>query len=243
MSDILVLGSGLTGLTAAMLLARDGHAVTVLDRDPAPPPEGAEAAWREWARPGVAQFRQLHFLLPRWRAIMADELPDVLEAMLAAGAARTNVLHQRPAAVTGGWRPGDERFDAVTARRPVIEAAVARVAARTPGVTIRRGVRVTGLVTAGRSAVPRVVGVRTDGGDVECEAVVVCGGMYAAEIAALVDVRIPVVPMSHQYVVTAPVPGMPARLPSLRDPDLLVYYRQEIDGLVMGGYERQSATA
>ena len=71
--------------------------------------------------------------------------------------------------------------------------------------------------------------MRTDGGDVECEAVVVCGGMYTAEIAALVDVRIPVVPMSHQYLVTAPLPAgaLPGRpLPSLRDPDLLVYYRR-----------------
>ena len=167
MPHILVLGAGLTGLTAAMLLARDGHTVTVLDRDPASPPGAAEAAWQEWARPGVAQFRQLHFLLPRWRAVMAEELPDVLVAMLSAGATRTNVLHQRSADVTGGWRPGDERFDAVTARRPVIEAAVAGVAARTPGLTIRRGVRVSGLVTPGRSAVPRVVGVRTDGGETE----------------------------------------------------------------------------
>jgi 2-polyprenyl-6-methoxyphenol hydroxylase-like FAD-dependent oxidoreductase len=182
MSDILVLGSGLTGLTAAMLLARDGHAVTVLDRDPAPPPEGAETAWREWARPGVAQFRQLHFLLPRWRAIMAEELPDVLVAMLSAGAARTNVLHQRPADVTGGWRPGDERFDAVTARRPVIEAAVAGVAARTPGLTIRRGVRVSGLVTAGRSAVPRVVGVRTDGGELAADLVVDATGRHGPTV-------------------------------------------------------------
>ena len=182
MSDILVLGSGLTGLTAAMLLARDGHAVTVLDRDPAPPPEGAETAWREWARPGVAQFRQLHFLLPRWRAVMAEELPDVLVAMLAAGATRTNVLHQRSADVTGGWRPGDERFDAVTARRPVIEAAVAGVAARTPGVTIRRGVRVSGLVTAGRSAVPRVVGVRTDGGELAADLVVDATGRHGPTV-------------------------------------------------------------
>ena len=87
--------------------------------------------------------------------------------------------------------------------------------------------------------------VRTDRGDVECEVVVDCGGMFAAEIARLVDVRIPVVPMSHQYVVTAPLPAgsLPATgpCPSLRDPDLLVYYRQEIDGLVMGGYERRSA--
>ena len=182
MSDILVLGSGLTGLTAAMLLARDGHAVTVLDGDPAPPPEGAETAWREWARPGVAQFRQLHFLLPRWRAIMAEELPDVLVAMLGAGATRTNVLHQRSADVTGGWRPGDERFDAVTARRPVIEAAVAGVAARTPGVTIRRGVRVSGLVTAGRSAVPRVVGVRTDGGELAADLVVDATGRHGPTV-------------------------------------------------------------
>ena len=49
--------------------------------------------------------------------------------------------------------------------------------------------------------------VRTDRGDVECEIVVNCGGMFAAEIARLADVRIPVVPMSHQYVITAPLPA------------------------------------
>lgn len=111
--------------------------------------------------------------------------------------------------------------------------------ARERGVRIVQHTRVVGFATVAG----RVVGVRTDRGEIECEAVVVCGGMYTAQIAALVDVRIPVVPMSHQYVVTAPVPGIPARLPSLRDPDLLVYYRQEIDGLVMGGYERRSAPA
>jgi glycine cleavage system aminomethyltransferase T/glycine/D-amino acid oxidase-like deaminating enzyme len=115
--------------------------------------------------------------------------------------------------------------------------------ARAAGVRIAQQTRVVDFATVDGPHGRRVVGVRTSSGDVECEAVVVCGGMYAAEIAALVDVRIPVVPMSHQYVVTAPVPGMPARLPSLRDPDLLVYYRQEIDGLVMGGYERRSAPA
>jgi 2-polyprenyl-6-methoxyphenol hydroxylase-like FAD-dependent oxidoreductase len=172
MSRILVLGSGLTGLTTALLLARDGHDVTVLERDPAPPPDGADAAWAGWARPGVAQFRQLHFLLPRWRAVMAAEVPEVLTAMLAAGACRTNSLHQRRAEATGGWRPGDERFDAVTARRPVIEAAVASVAAGTPGVTVRRGVRVAGLVRAGRSSVPQVVGVRTEDGDLSADLVV-----------------------------------------------------------------------
>jgi 2-polyprenyl-6-methoxyphenol hydroxylase-like FAD-dependent oxidoreductase len=185
MSDILVLGAGLTGMTAALLLARDGHAVTLLDRDPAPPPDPA-SAWSSWDRPGVAQFRQLHFLLPRWRAVMAEELPEVLPAMLDAGAVRTNVLHQR--AVAGGWRPGDERFDAVTARRPVIEAAVAGVAARTSGLVVRRGVRVAGLLTggtgeaAGAAGVPRVVGVRTDGGDLRADLVVDATGRHGPTV-------------------------------------------------------------
>jgi 4-methylaminobutanoate oxidase (formaldehyde-forming) len=93
-----------------------------------------------------------------------------------------------------------------------------------------------------------VTGVRTDRGEVECEVVVDCGGMFAAEVARLVGVRVPIVPMSHQYVVTeAFLPPGTGPLPSLRDPDLLVYYRQEppsslgAAGLVMGGYERRSA--
>src|SRR5919106_6727457 len=113
--------------------------------------------------------------------------------------------------------------------------------ARANGITIAQRTSVVAINTAKG----QVSGVRTDRGDVECELVVDCGGMFAAEIARLVGVRIPVVPMSHQYVVTTPLPAgsVPADrpLPSLRDPDLLVYYRQEVDGLVMGGYERQSA--
>jgi len=87
----------------------------------------------------------------------------------------------------------------------------------------------------------RVTGVVTDKGDIECEVVVNCGGMYAPSIGRLVGVRIPIVPMSHQYVITENFldPTAP-RLPSLRDPDNLVYYRQEVAGLLMGGYERNS---
>ena len=71
------------------------------------------------------------------------------------------------------------------------------------------------------------------------------GGMYAAEIGRMAGVRVPVVPMSHEYLVTQPFrerdPANP--LPTLRDPDLLIYYREEGGGLVMGGYERPSAPA
>ena len=109
--------------------------------------------------------------------------------------------------------------------------------AREAGVRIVTHTRVLGIdVVAGR-----VKGVRTDRGDVEAEVVVNCGGMFAAEIGRMAGVRIPVVPMSHQYLVTEPIREHDGvRLPTLRDPDNLVYFREEVDGLVMGGYERDS---
>jgi 4-methylaminobutanoate oxidase (formaldehyde-forming) len=125
---------------------------------------------------------------------------------------------------------------------------------------LMRGARRMGVRVAERTRVlgfdvrdGRVAAVRTDRGDVSCEIVVDCGGMYAAEIGRLAGVRIPIVPMSHQYVITeaflgaataavaAPGVGQRSSLPTLRDPDLLVYFRQEVDGLVMGGYERNPA--
>ncbi|MFC6237484.1 GcvT family protein [Longivirga aurantiaca] len=113
--------------------------------------------------------------------------------------------------------------------------------ARAMGVQFHTHTRVLGIDTEGAGLRRRVTRVRTDKGDVECELVVDCGGMFAAEIARMVGVRVPIVPMSHQYVVTeAMFEHRETPLPSLRDPDLLVYYRQEVDGLVMGGYERQS---
>ncbi len=113
--------------------------------------------------------------------------------------------------------------------------------ARGGGVRIFTSCRVTGIsVEDGR-----VTGVSTEKGDIECEVVVNAGGMYAAEIGRMAGVRVPVVPMSHEYLVTQPFrdrdPANP--LPTLRDPDLLIYYREEGGGLVMGGYERPSAPA
>jgi glycine cleavage system aminomethyltransferase T/glycine/D-amino acid oxidase-like deaminating enzyme len=111
--------------------------------------------------------------------------------------------------------------------------------AKAAGITVCERTRVLGIDTVD-GAVSRV---STDRGDIECETVVDAAGMYAAEVARMVGVRVPIIPMSHQYVVTKPfravAPGE-RRLPTLRDPDLLVYYREDGAGLVMGGYERDS---
>lgn len=109
--------------------------------------------------------------------------------------------------------------------------------ARRMGVQIYTHTRVLDIKTGDG----RVRSVVTDKGEIECEIVVDCGGMFAPEIARMVGVRIPIVPMSHQYVVTeAFLPLSEKPLPALRDPDLLIYYRPEGRGLLMGGYERNA---
>jgi glycine cleavage system aminomethyltransferase T/glycine/D-amino acid oxidase-like deaminating enzyme len=111
--------------------------------------------------------------------------------------------------------------------------------ARRGGCRVFTHTRVTGFEVVGG----RVRSVRTEHGDVEAEIVVNAGGMFAAQIGRMAGVRVPVIPFSHQYLVTQPfrerTPG--EHLPTLRDPDLLIYFREEGGGLVMGGYERQSA--
>ncbi len=182
MARIIVVGGGIVGLGASLMLARDGHTVTVLERDPAPPPDPA-AAWESWERRGVNQFRLLHFFQPRYREVMDANAPDVVAALLEAGALLVNPLRDAPASVTGGFREGDERHDAVTARRPVAEAAIARVATKTDNLTIRRGIGVVGLLTGDSTAagVPHVVGVRTDTGeDVSADLVVDAAGRRSA---------------------------------------------------------------
>jgi 4-methylaminobutanoate oxidase (formaldehyde-forming) len=108
--------------------------------------------------------------------------------------------------------------------------------ARRRGAEINQRTRVTGIRVRGG----QVEAVETDRGAIETEVVVNAGGMYAREIGDLVEVNVPIVPMAHEYLVTKPA-GLPFDMPTMRDPSLLVYFRPESGGLVMGGYERQCA--
>jgi sarcosine dehydrogenase len=105
--------------------------------------------------------------------------------------------------------------------------------ARQKGVTIVEDCAVT-AITAERD---RVTGVETDRGPVRAEVVVNCAGQWAREVGALARVNVPLVSVQHQYLVTEPIEGVARDLPTLRDPDRLIYFKEEVGGLVMGGYE------
>ena len=109
-------------------------------------------------------------------------------------------------------------------------------AARARGVTFATGTTVTGIVLAGRG----VTGVRTDRGDAATGLVINAAGPWAAAVAALAGVVLPVVPVRHEYFVTVPVPGWHAGLPVLRVPDISVYARAEGPGILCGGWEAAS---
>ncbi len=116
--------------------------------------------------------------------------------------------------------------------------------ARAGGCRIFTHTRVTGIdVDESVPGHPRVRGVQTEWGPIEAEVVVNAGGMFAAELGRLAGVRVPIVPFAHEYLVTQPFRERVAgqHLPTLRDPDLLIYFREEGGGLIMGGYERHSA--
>ena len=83
----------------------------------------------------------------------------------------------------------------------------------------------------------RVRAVVSGGQRIACESLVLCCGLWTAELARRVGVSVPLTPLHHQYVITDRIEGVTSTLPTLRDPDRLTYYKEEVGGLVMGGYE------
>lgn len=104
--------------------------------------------------------------------------------------------------------------------------------ARAKGAVLRENTPVTEILTERG----KLVGVRTAEGDVACEKLVLCCGQWTRDLAKTIGVTVPLVSVEHQYMLTEAF-GVPSNLPTLRDPDRLTYYKEEVGGLVMGGYE------
>ena len=134
------------------------------------------------------------------------------------------------------WLPTDGWLDPSGLTRALAAGARARGArirqhSRVVGISVERG-RATGVEVEARD------GARST---IRADVVVNAGGMFAPEIGRLAGVTVPIIPMAHQYLFTEAIDGATSRLPTMRDPDNLCYFREEVGGLCMGGYERDPA--
>ncbi len=125
------------------------------------------------------------------------------------------------------WIPGDGKAN------PADLAMSLAKGARNGGVRIVEDIEVTGVIVERG----RAVGVRTAQGDVRCEVVVNCGGQWARQFGRLAGVNVPLYSAEHFYVVTGKIEGVHPMLPVMRDPDGFIYYKEEVGGLLMGGFE------
>jgi 4-methylaminobutanoate oxidase (formaldehyde-forming) len=110
--------------------------------------------------------------------------------------------------------------------------------------SLARGARMAGVRIFEDTPVTRIIveegrirGVETPQGRIDCEKVVICAGQWTRTLAATVGVNVPLVSVKHQYMVTERIAGVTPNLPTLRDPDRLTYWKEEVGGLVWGGYE------
>ncbi|MCC2687880.1 MAG: FAD-dependent oxidoreductase [Rhizobiaceae bacterium] len=129
--------------------------------------------------------------------------------------------------VGASWLPTDGQ-----ASPSDIAQSLAR-GARMHGARIFEGVRVDGFAMKDGT----ITAVKTAMGDIGCDKVVNCAGQWARQLGAKAGVTVPLQPVKHQYIVTERIDGLPAGAATIRDPDRRTYFKEEVGGLVMGGYE------
>ena len=159
---VAVLGGGIAGLSTSLLLARDGHRVTLLERDPvlASTPEEALG----WGREGIPHYLQPHHFIPRGRSELKAHWGDVYDSLIHAGASDVDLRRKLPGPVL----PADAELQHVAARRPLIEWALRQAALQQPAIAVRAQVGVRGPRLEGR----RITGVEIDGGTLDADLVV-----------------------------------------------------------------------
>ena len=166
MAEIVVAGAGMVGAGVALMLARRGHHVHVVDRDAGPRPGSPDDDFNHWDRPGVPQFEHGHVYRARMTRVLSRELPDLIDAALGRGIIK----------VSNTFGDGYEDDFALAARRPVLEGVLRRALLTEPRTLLYQGVHIAGLTARPGTSRPRITGIRIDDDTIPADLVIdACG--------------------------------------------------------------------
>ena len=187
---------------------------------------GLATGWRPCGSVTVARTPERMKLLRRQMALASSFGVEVHDISPLEVAQRVPLL--RTDDLCGAvWLPGDGKANPADLTMSLAKGA------RQRGVKIFEGVEVTGVL----QAQGQVRGVQTDAGVVGCDMVVNCAGQWARQLGQLAGVNVPLFSAEHFYLVTGRIDGIHPMWPVVRDPDGFIYYKEEVGGLVMGGFE------
>lgn len=190
---------------------------------------GLATGWKQCGSLSVARSEERMVLLRR-SAAMANAQGVACEPLTPEQAGEKYPIMRTDDLVGAVWLPGDGKANPAD-----ITQALAK-GARNGGVRIFEKVRVTGIDTKDG----RVTGVQTTEGAIKAEIVVNCAGQWARQLGRKVGVAVPLYSCEHMYIVTEKMEGVPRDLPVMRDPDGYIYFKEEVGGLLMGGFEPEA---
>ena len=187
---------------------------------------GLSTGWKQCGSMTVARTEERMMLLRR-SAAMANAQNVACEELTPQQAGDKYPIMRTDDLVGAVWLPGDGKANPTD-----ITQALAK-GARNGGVRIFEKTRVTAVNTKDG----RVTGVETTEGKITAEIVVNCGGQWARQLGRMVGVTVPLYSCEHMYIVTEKMENVPRDLPVMRDPDGYIYFKEEVGGLLMGGFE------
>ncbi len=191
---------------------------------------GLATGWKQCGSLNIASTPERLTLLKRQMA-RARSFGIEFEFVAPVDIARMAPILRTDDLLGGVWIPGDGKANPTDLTQSLAKGA------RMRGATLLEGVRVTAVETERR----RVRAVHWRAGDTEgrtaCETLVNCAGQWARAFGRMAGVTVPLYAAEHFYMVTKAIPGITPALPVIRDPDRFIYYKEEVGGLVMGGFE------